>query len=103
MANALEGQEITANDKFAFTHPQITNEEDCQRMLKGVFADEERLAQQIEKLDDDILNEYFREEKYGTYYRNICGIIEHFHYHLGQIVVIKKILDAQEDLDQSYS
>jgi len=103
VANALDGQEFTASDKFAFTHPQITNEEDWQRMLKGVFADGERLAQQIEKLDDDILNEYFREEKYGTYYRNICGIIEHFHYHLGQIVVIKKILDAQEDLDQSYS
>lgn len=38
---------------------------------------------------------FFKEEKNGSYYRNFCGIIEHFYYHLGQIVVIKKILAAQ--------
>ena len=92
VANALEGQPFTASDKLAFTHPPITNEEDWQNILKGVFTDGERLAQQIEKLDDVILYDYFQEEKYGSYYRNFCGIIEHFHYHLGQIVVIKKIL-----------
>jgi len=97
VANALEGQEFTASDKLAFTHPPINNEEDWQHMLNGVFADGERLARQIEKLDDSILNEYFQEEKYGSYYRNFCGIIEHFHYHLGQIVIIKKILDAQRE------
>jgi hypothetical protein len=30
--------------------------------------------------------------KYGNYYRNLHGIIEHTHYHLGQIVLIKKLL-----------
>jgi len=29
------------------------------------------------------------------------NIIEHFHYHLRQIVVVNKVLDAQDDLDQS--
>lgn len=96
VANTLEGQAFTSNDKFAFTHPPIENEKDWQNMLERVFEDGERLAQQIEKLDDVILNDYFQEEKYGSYYRNFCGIIEHFHYHLGQIVVIKKILDAQK-------
>ncbi|HAI83731.1 MAG TPA: DUF1572 domain-containing protein, partial [Chitinophagaceae bacterium] len=28
----------------------------------------------------------------GTYYRNILGLIEHTHYHLGQIALIKKII-----------
>ena len=65
-------------------------------MLAGVFEDGERLAQQIEKLDDKILSQTFQDENYGSYYRNFCGIIEHFHYHLGQIVVIKNILDIQK-------
>lgn len=99
IANTLEGQVFASNDKYAFTHPPITCEEDWQNMLTGVFIDGERLAQQIEKLDDEILIEQFQDEKYGSYYRNFCGIIEHFHYHLGQIVVIKKILVAQNDLD----
>jgi len=33
--------------------------------------------------------------KYGNYFRNIVGVIEHIHYHLGQIVLIKKILVSQ--------
>lgn len=95
VANTLEGQAFTSDDKFAFTHPPINNEDDWQNMLSNVFADGERLARQIEILDDSILTEYFQEEKYRSHYRNFCGIIEHFHYHLGQIVLIKKILDSQ--------
>jgi hypothetical protein len=30
------------------------------------------------------------EEKYGSVLRNIMGVIEHTHYHLGQIVLLKK-------------
>ena len=30
--------------------------------------------------------------KYGSWYRNIHGIIEHAHYHLGQIVLLKKLI-----------
>lgn len=96
VANALEGKEFTASDKFAFTHPPINNEKDWNQMLEGVFKDGERLARQIEHLEDEILNEFFQEEKYGSHFRNFCGIIEHFHYHLGQIVVIKKILDRKK-------
>jgi len=97
VANALEGQEFTASDKFAFLHPPIKSKEDWESMLTQVFADGERLAKQIELLNDNILNEYFQQEKYGNHFRNFCGIIEHFHYHLGQIVIIKKILDAQKE------
>lgn len=97
VANALEGQAFTASDKLAFSHPPIRSDEDWQNILRDIFADGERLAVQIENLDDRVLTEYFQKEKYGSYFRNFCGVIEHFHYHLGQIVVIKKILDAKKE------
>lgn len=50
------------------------------------------MAQLIEQLPDSRLEEIFSQEKYGTFHRNLFGIIEHAHYHLGQIVVIKKML-----------
>jgi len=34
----------------------------------------------------------FTEEKYGSYFRNLIGMIEHSHYHLGQIVLCKRLL-----------
>ena len=46
----------------------------------------------IEQLADEKLDSSFVDEKYGTYQRNIEGMIEHSYYHLGQIVLIKKVL-----------
>jgi len=61
-------------------------------MLSKMWADAESFAGLIEELSEERLWEPFSEEKYGIYYRNIHGIIEHSHYHLGQIVLIKKIV-----------
>lgn len=63
-------------------------------MLALHYAHAEEKASFIEKLPESVLLEIFSDEKYGTYYRNILGIIEHSHYHLGQIVIIKKMIDA---------
>jgi len=41
------------------------------------------------------LTDDFTDEKYGTYQRNLIGILEHSYYHLGQIVLIKKLLKTQ--------
>ncbi len=46
----------------------------------------------IAQLPEGKLWEDFADKKYGSYYRNLQGIIEHTHYHLGQIVLIKKML-----------
>lgn len=60
-----------------------------------MWSEAELFANLIELLPEATLWEPFTDEKYGTYYRNIQGIIEHTHYHLGQIVVIKKMLANQ--------
>jgi hypothetical protein len=41
------------------------------------------------------LDEVFVDKKYGTYLRNIEAVIEHSYYHLGQIVLIKKMILKQ--------
>ncbi|HRF80398.1 MAG TPA: DinB family protein [Flavobacteriales bacterium] len=88
----LEGSPLDANDKFSFTHPPITNEADWQRLLDKMWSDAERFAALVEQLPDDRLHTDMADPKYGTWYRNLHGIIEHSHYHLGQIVVLKKLL-----------
>ena len=50
----------------------------------------------MEKLSDDKLFDNFADPKYGSYYRNLQGIVEHTHYHLGQIVLLKKIITEKE-------
>ena len=88
----LQGGPLVGNDKLSFAHPPINSQEDWEKMLQKTFTDAENFAAAIETLPESKLLENFTDEKYGTYYRNLHGIIEHTHYHLGQIVLIKKII-----------
>lgn len=88
----LEGKALDAHDKFSFDHPPVRSEEDWQNMIANLLADAEKAAQLIEQLPETKFFEDFSDKKYGNYYRNIHGIIEHTHYHLGQIALIKKLV-----------
>lgn len=92
VTKVLEGEPLNAKDEFSFSHPPIQSQEDWEQLLNKIWKDVERFVKLIEKLPDSILGENFTDKKYGTYFRNLNGIIEHTHYHLGQIVIIKKIL-----------
>ena len=88
----LQGEPLKGSDKNSFDHPPIHSGEDWQRFLDKMWADADEFARLLEQLPESRLWETFSDEKYGNYYRNIHGIIEHTHYHLGQIVLIKKML-----------
>lgn len=92
VTKVLQGEPLNAKDKYSFELPPIQSEEEWQRLLNKTFSDAEIFANLIEQLPDSKLEEDFSDNKYGSYYRNLAGIIEHYHYHLGQIVLIKKIL-----------
>lgn len=88
----LQGGSLDTKDKFAFDHPPIQSQEDWEKLLAKTWAEAENFAAEIEKFPENRLAEIFVEEKYGTYQRNFLGVIEHAHYHLGQIVLIKKLV-----------
>ena len=90
----LLDQPLDAKDKFSFDHPPVQSENEWQHLLEKSWTDAEELAKEIEKIPDSRLPEIFVHEKYGTYHRNFIGLLEHTHYHLGQIVIVKKIIQA---------
>ena len=98
----LQGEALDASDKYSFNLPPILSQNDWEKLLNKMWSDAENFAQLVEQLPEHELWEDFTDKKYGNYYRNFHGIIEHSHYHLGQIVLIKKIL-LQEDENLNYS
>ena len=92
VTKVLEGGPLDAHDKYSFDFAPIQSEEDWQALVAKTFSDAEHFIGLIDQLPDSKLGEVFSEEKYGTYYSNLHGIIEHTHYHLGQITLIKKML-----------
>lgn len=92
----LKGGPLHGSDKFSFDLPPIQSPEDWEKLLDKTWADAESFAALIEQLPEQKLWEDFSDHKYGNYYRNIHGIVEHNHYHLGQIVLIKKMLSESK-------
>ncbi|CAL1517410.1 DUF1572 domain-containing protein [Chitinophaga sp. MM2321] len=91
----LQGKPLQASDKFSFDLHPITAEDAWQELVTKTFTEAEQLALLMENLDEAILFHDFADPKYGNYYRNLLGVIEHTHYHLGQIVLIKKIINEK--------
>jgi uncharacterized damage-inducible protein DinB len=91
----LQGGPLAAHDKYSFDLSPIRSREDWEKLLDKTWTDAENFASLVERLPEHKLGETFSDEKYGNYYRNLHGIIEHIHYHLGQIVLIKKLLLQQ--------
>ncbi|MFN3757220.1 MAG: DUF1572 domain-containing protein [Flavobacterium sp.] len=88
----FEGKPLSIRDKFSFDIPPLQNDEKWQVLKESLWSDTEMLAQCIERFPEENWSQAFCDEKYGSYYRNIDGLIEHAYYHLGQVVFIKKIM-----------
>jgi len=87
------GGELEIRDQYSFDTPRINALSDWQKLITDFLSNAEKFIGYVEKMSDSKLDEIFVKEKYGTYQRNIEGIIEHSYYHLGQISLIKKTLN----------
>lgn len=92
----FEGGDLEIRDKYSFDLTPIQSENDWQQLLSTLLDNAEKFAQAVEAMPDDQLEEVFVDAKYGTYQRNIEGMIEHCYYHLGQVSLINKLLADKE-------
>lgn len=90
--NVFLGGDLEIRDIYSFDFSEIGSQQSWQDFLAVFWRDSEEFALWVENMDEAQLNDSFVNEKYGTYLRNIDGMIEHSYYHLGQIVLIKKIV-----------
>ena len=90
--NVFEVGSLNIRDKYSFNTTPITSQKDWEKLINSFWNNAEKFANLVELMSDKKLDEFFVDEKYGNYQRNINGIIEHSYYHLGQITLIKKIL-----------
>ena len=92
LLNAFENGKLEIRDKYSFDLPPIHSEADWKKLLTAFLDNSEKFAGQVEQMDDSLFDQPFVDEKYGSYLRNIEGVIEHSYYHLGQISLIRKMI-----------
>ena len=95
--NLLEGGTLDIRDKYSFDHPVVQSEEDWEKLKTKSWVDAEKFASLVEQMSDEKLEESFVDEQYGNYHRNIQSMIQHSYYHLGQIVILKKLIQSSNN------
>jgi uncharacterized damage-inducible protein DinB len=88
----FKGGALEIKDQFSFDFPPMQSQQEWESFLINFWKDAEEFASHIEQLPEEKLEQAFVDEKYGSYQRNIDGMIEHSYYHLGQITLIKKTI-----------
>ena len=96
LLNAFENGKLEISDKFSFDLPPITSQTEWNNLVAEFLNNSEKFAKAIERMEDNKFDQPFVDEKYGTYLRNIEGVIEHSYYHLGQISLIKKMIEQNQ-------
>lgn len=94
--DVFHGAELTIRDKYSFDLPAIQSEEEWQTLISSFLLNADDFAKEVERISDSKLDEPFVDEKYGTYHRNIEGVIEHTYYHLGQVSLLRKMIAENE-------
>jgi hypothetical protein len=92
LLNAFKNGKLEISDKYSFDLPQLQSEADWNNLVTEFLNNSEKFANKVEQMDDSIFDQPFVDEKYGSYLRNIEGVIEHSYYHLGQISLIRKMI-----------
>jgi hypothetical protein len=92
LLNAFENGKLEISDKYSFDLPQISSETDWNKLVSDFLNNSENFANSVERMDDSTFDKPFIDKKYGSYLRNIEGVIEHSYYHLGQISLINKMI-----------
>ncbi|WP_294214008.1 DUF1572 domain-containing protein [uncultured Chryseobacterium sp.] len=92
LVHVFEGGNLEIRDRYSFDLAPIESQDQWEGLLNKLWENAEKFASLLEQMPDAKMNEVFVDEKYGTYLRNIDGMIEHCYYHLGQITLIRKLL-----------
>jgi uncharacterized damage-inducible protein DinB len=93
--NVLKGGNLEIRDAYSFDFKPLDDQEAWNNFLFAFWRDAAVFAEEVERMDDSQLDAVFVKKEYGTYHFNINTLIEHSYYHLGQIILIKKLISSK--------
>jgi uncharacterized damage-inducible protein DinB len=93
LCQVLEGGPLEIRDKHSFNMPAIQDADGWQALLHDFLSNAERFVELVEAMPDLRMDEPFVDPQYGSYQRNLEAVVEHAYYHLGQIVLLRRMAE----------
>jgi len=92
----FNGGELEIRDKYSFDMNEITSESDWQNLIESFKNNAASLVDKVANFPEKEWTSPFANKNYGTYERNIEGLIEHSYYHFGQISLLLKLIKTKD-------
>ena len=92
IAEVLNGGPLSIKDAYSFHAPPLSSEEDWQALKHRFEQSSEALIQLVSQMPEESWDLDFADGTYGSIEQNIEGFIEHAYYHLGQLRLVRKLL-----------
>ena len=93
MVQRIKGDYVHINEQNGFNLPPLQTEEDWVQLQVDGNVSAHQLAIAILNFDDSKLQEPLTSGG-ASAYKNMQGAVEHVHYHLGQMMILKKLVKA---------
>jgi|SRR6185312_9972296 len=87
----VQGNEMVTPNNNYFTQLEIISETEWQKALERLANSQEQWIHFLENFDESQFDKIYASNKM-TYYEHIHGILQHDAYHLGQIVLLSKLV-----------
>ncbi|MFD1771164.1 DinB family protein [Sphingobacterium suaedae] len=97
VTEAMRTGQLTIKDSLSFGMSPLASDQEWQQLKENFLSDSEQFADEVESLTEQQLQEIFIDARYGTYRRNIESMIEHAYYHLGQVVLLSKLIKERAE------
>lgn len=92
----LKGINPQIDETNGFNVPAIQSEEEWQNLQASCRKSFRILGGAVNALSEERLSE-LSPNSTSTIYKTLHGVVEHAHYHLGQIIILKKIINKAKD------
>ncbi len=93
--NVFKGGDLEIRDQFSFDMEIINTETNWKLLLDSYKENSISIIEKISNFPDNQWDEPFVKKEYGTYERNVEGLIEHSYYHFGQISLLLKLINPE--------
>jgi len=91
MIQRISGIEVEVPESNGYEMPQLKTEAEWEHLKEDNIMSAHELADAIADFNENDLEKPVL-PGYSSAYKNLQGSVEHAHYHLGQIVILKKLL-----------
>lgn len=95
LLRVLQEGVLEMKDAHSFNMLPVQDEADWQQRKQQFFDHAEALVRAIERLTEEELDAPFVDARYGSVRRNLEAMVEHAYYHLGQVTLMRKWIQAR--------